>query len=68
VDRIEQFAAKGFRTLTFAMKELESAEIDGVLTQEDIESCFTLLGASCVEDLLQLDVSRCLIDFKRAGI
>jgi len=50
------------------MKELESPEIDGVLTQEDIESCFTLLGASCVEDLLQLDVSRCLIDFKRAGI
>lgn len=50
------------------MKELNSPDIDGVFTQEDIESKFTLLGASCVEDLLQEDVSRCLIDFKRAGI
>ena len=50
------------------MKELDSDVIDGEVTQEDIESCFTLLGASCVEDLLQNDVSRCLVDFKRAGI
>ena len=62
------FASEGFRTLTFAMKHLDSPDIDGVLTQEDIESCYTLLGASCVEDLLQHDVSRCLRDFKRAGI
>ena len=40
----------------FGMKELDSAEIDGVKTQEDIECCFTLLGATCVEDLLQKDV------------
>ena len=71
VERIEEFAAKGFRTLTFAMKELDIEspdQIDGVLTQEDIESCFSLLGASCVEDLLQKDVSRCLKDFKQAKI
>lgn len=71
VERIEEFAAKGFRTLTFAMKELDIQspdQIDGVLTQEDIESCFSLLGASCVEDLLQKDVSRCLRDFKQAKI
>ena len=68
LNQIEQFAAEGFRTLTFAYKELESAEIDGVLEQEDIESCLSLLGATCVEDLLQVDVSRCLVDFKRAGI
>lgn len=37
-------------------------------TQEDIESCFALLGATCVEDLLQKDVRQCLIDYKRAGI
>ena len=36
----------------FAKKELDSPLIDGVLTQEDIECCFTLLGATCVEDLL----------------
>ena len=50
------------------MKELDSDVIDGVLNQNDIESCYSLLGASCVEDLLQHDVARCLIDFKRAGI
>ena len=63
VDKIEVFASQGYRTLTFALKELDSADIDGVYTQEDIESCFNLQGASCVEDLLQHDVSRCLIDF-----
>ena len=68
VDRIEEFASQGFRTLTFALKELESANIDGIYTQEDIESCLSLQGATCVEDLLQLDVSRCLVDFQRAGI
>ena len=52
VEQIEDFAAKGFRTLTFGMKPLASAEIDGVMTQEDIECCLTLLGATCVEDLL----------------
>ena len=37
---------------TMNWDELDSTEIDGVLTQQDIESCFTLLGVSCVEDLL----------------
>lgn len=68
VDEIERFAAKGFRTLTFGMKELDSPDMDGFRTQEDIECCLTLLGASCVEDLLQKDVRQCLIDYKRAGI
>ena len=68
VEEIEEFAAKGFRTLMFGMKELDSPEIDGVKTQEDIECCFSLLGATCVEDLLQKDVKQCLIDYKRAGI
>ena len=68
LQRIEEFASQGFRTLTFALKELESAEIDGVFTQEDIEGCLSLQGASCVEDLLQHDVARCLVDFQRAGI
>ena len=33
VHEVEEFAAQGFRTLAFAMKELETTEIDGVLTQ-----------------------------------
>ena len=33
MDKIEVFAAQGYRTLTFAMKELNSPEIDGVQTQ-----------------------------------
>ena len=32
VNDIEDFAAQGFRTLMFAMKELDSPEVDGVLT------------------------------------
>ena len=68
VDTIDDFAAKGFRTLFFGIKELQSPEIDGVLTQDDIESCLNLVGATCVEDLLQKDVKQCLVDFKRAGI
>ena len=31
-DRIEEFASQGYRTLTFALKELASADIDGVYT------------------------------------
>ena len=50
------------------MKVLDTADIDGNLTQEEIETGFTLLGATCVEDLLQHDVKRCLHDFKRAKI
>jgi magnesium-transporting ATPase (P-type) len=65
---IENYASNGFRTLTFAMKILETDQIDGNFSQEEIESNFTLLGASCVEDLLQTDVSRCLNDFKQAKI
>ena len=42
LQHIEEFASKGFRTLTFALKELDSDEIDGVYTQEDIESCLSL--------------------------
>jgi magnesium-transporting ATPase (P-type) len=65
---IENYASNGFRTLTFAMKIMETDQIDGNFSQEEIESNFTLLGASCVEDLLQTDVSRCLNDFKQAKI
>ena len=61
---IEVSAAKGYRTLAFGMKKLNSPDVEGLYTQKEIESCFTLLGATCVEDLLQKDVQRCLLDFK----
>lgn len=32
VEEIEEFAAQGFRTLMFGMRELDSPEIDGVKT------------------------------------
>lgn len=60
VEHIETYAAKGYRTLAFGCKQLNSPEVDGVLTQNEVESCLIMLGATCVEDLLQLDVQRCL--------
>lgn len=69
VEETENFAAHGFRTLMFAIRELDEGQTDGgLLVQEDVERCFTMLGATCVEDLLQRDVKQCLNDFKRAGI
>ena len=68
VDHIEEYAAKGYRTLAFGYKQLPSAEIEGVYSQNEIESCLILLGATCVEDLLQQDVRQCLEDFKTARI
>jgi magnesium-transporting ATPase (P-type) len=46
----------GFRTLTFAYRELKSAAICEELYQEELERSFELIAASGVEDLLQLDV------------
>jgi phospholipid-translocating ATPase len=58
----------GFRTLTFAYRELKSAAICEELYQEELERSFELIAASGVEDLLQLDVKQCLSQFKRAEI
>lgn len=68
VNAVTEFAKNGFRTLAFASRRLESPEVDGVLTQEEIECQLTMAGVSSVEDLLQRDVAQCLRDFKEAGI
>ena len=56
INEIENFSLEGFRTLAFATKTLPDDQIDGYLTQEEIESGLTLLAGTGVEDLLQLDV------------
>lgn len=68
VTSVDEFAKHGFRTLAFASRKLDSPEIDGVYTQEEIESELTVCGVTSVEDLLQRDVAQCLNDFKKAGI
>jgi len=37
------------------------------LTCEDVEKDIKMLGITGVEDLLQDDVAKCIIDFKEAG-
>ena len=68
MNEIEIYASGGFRTLTFAYKILDPTTDISVLEQEEIEDNLTLLGATCVEDLLQTDVSQCLSEFKQANI
>ena len=48
---VDKFANQGYRTLTFAFKQLKNDQID-IYTQEDIESGLTLIAATGVEDLL----------------
>lgn len=71
-DDVEEFSAKGLRTLMFAMREID-AELLGKrnwqqVKPEEIETNLTLLGATGVEDLLQDDVKMCVEDFRRAGM
>lgn len=62
----DYFSSLGFRTLCFAMKNLD------IFLKEDnsniVEYDMQLLGITAVEDLLQSDVSNCVEDFKEAGI
>lgn len=68
VNSVNDFAKHGYRTLAFATRKLDSANIDGVFTQEEIESQLQICGITSVEDLLQRDVKQCLVDFKKANI
>lgn len=60
--------------MVFAYKEISPGnKIDfnnfyDDVTIDEIESDLRLLGATGVKDLLQDDVSRCIQDFKAAGI
>lgn len=56
VESIDEFAKHGYRTLAFATRSLNSANIDD-LTQEEIEESLTMIGVTSVEDLLQRDVA-----------
>ena len=38
VKSVDDFAKHGYRTLAFATRKLNSPEVDGVYTQEEIES------------------------------
>lgn len=63
---VDYFAKKGYRTLVFAMKELElknDAQLRKSMTHEFLDKDLKLLGITAVEDLLQDEVSKCISDF-----
>lgn len=69
-ENVEILAAKGLRTLVFAMK---TVDWDGKrephsLDAGEFECDLTLLGATGVEDLLQENVGQCIKDFREAGM
>jgi magnesium-transporting ATPase (P-type) len=66
---IDRMAAKGLRVLCYAFKEIEMNGRDvESLTEQEIESDFTLIGVTGVEDKLQDKVRECIQDFRDAGI
>jgi len=69
LDDLDDFAEQGLRTLVYGYKEMpdmDENEIEELLV-EDVETNITLLGVTGVEDLLQDDVAKCIIDFKEGG-
>jgi magnesium-transporting ATPase (P-type) len=50
-------ANQGLRVLFFAFKELRE---DFCEEEGDLDSGFTVLGCTAVEDLLQVDVKECI--------
>lgn len=61
IKRGDQLAKDGLRVLLFAKKELRSLD-------DNLDTGFTMLGCTAVEDLLQEDVKGCLEDFGKANI
>jgi len=72
LDDLDDMANNGLRTLLYGYKKLDDIDtsVDGLrnLTMKDVESDLKLLGATGVEDLLQTDVQKCIIDFRAANI
>lgn len=69
LDDLDDFADQGLRTLVYGYKEMDSnitqAQVDK-LRVEEVECGLTMLGVTGVEDLLQDDVQKCIVDFKEA--
>lgn len=69
LDDLDDFAEQGLRTLVYGYKEMPKMTDQQIeeLTCEDVEKDIKMLGITGVEDLLQDDVAKCIIDFKEAG-
>lgn len=68
---MNQIAAKGYRTLMFAYKELdESLDADQLkdINENELDKDVELLGITGLEDMLQQDVQTCIRDFRNAQI
>jgi phospholipid-translocating ATPase len=70
LEKVDDFALKGYRTLIFGMKEITGLDdrSKNYMNMEFVEEDLTLLGVTAVEDLLAENVQECITDFHDAGI
>ena len=61
-------AAKGFRTLVYGVKEINTNLNWETLTPDLVEHTLRLVAVTGVEDLLQENVKECITDFRDAGM
>ena len=61
-------AAKGFRTLVYGVKEINTNLNWETLTSDLVEHTLRLVAVTGVEDLLQENVKECITDFRDAGM
>ena len=70
--QVDEFAEQGLRTLVFAMRVLDEgvteAQVQQLLSDEEIERNMTVIGVSGLADKLQEDVKMCISEFIGAGI
>ena len=67
-EEIERMAAKGFRTLVYGVKEINTNLNWDQLTSDLVEHTLRLVAVTGVEDLLQDNVKECITDFRDAGM
>lgn len=71
IEKMDEYAAEGLRTLMFAKKEIANVVDANSLKEGDesmLEEDLTLLGVTGLEDLLQDNAADCIRDFRAAKI
>jgi phospholipid-translocating ATPase len=71
IERMDEMAAEGLRTLMFAMKDFSTLSNEESLKEAEdsfLEEEITLLGVTALEDLLQENCKECISDFRAAKI
>ena len=71
IDKMDEMAGEGLRTLLFAKKEFSTLSNEAALRNAEeamLEDEVTLLGVTALEDLLQDNCKECISDFRAARI